>query len=157
MFEDSFGDWHDIRKSRYAYQVREVVAIAQAYKNCVNDILIAQGYKTDIATLVVQKSKGWMNKMFVKADLMPHQIRITDIRVERLQDISDKDCIKEGIEYDQYDMEYQTGDVFDYRGNEGDAFDTAREAFASLIDKVSGKGTWERNPYVFVYEFEFVK
>lgn len=32
-----------------------------------------------------------------------------------------------------------------------------KEAFAALIDKVSSKGTWESNPYVFVYEFELVK
>lgn len=32
-----------------------------------------------------------------------------------------------------------------------------REAYASLIDKVSGKGTWDSNPYVFVYDFELVK
>ena len=31
---------------------------------------------------------------------------------------------------------------------------TPREAFASLIDKVSGRGTWKSNPWVFVYEFE---
>lgn len=31
------------------------------------------------------------------------------------------------------------------------------EAYAALIDKVSGKGTWERNSYVFVYDFEMVK
>ena len=36
-------------------------------------------------------------------------------------------------------------------------FDTPREAFAALIDKVSGKGTWESNPYVWVYEFELMK
>lgn len=28
--------------------------------------------------------------------------------------------------------------------------------FGALIDKVSGKGAWESNPYVFVYEFELV-
>ena len=32
----------------------------------------------------------------------------------------------------------------------------SRDAFAELIDKVSGKGTWESNPYVFVYEFELI-
>lgn len=36
-------------------------------------------------------------------------------------------------------------------------FDTPREAFAALIDKVSGKGTWESNPYVWAYEFELMK
>ena len=34
---------------------------------------------------------------------------------------------------------------------------TPHEAYAALIDKISGKGTWERNPYVFVYDFELVK
>lgn len=29
-----------------------------------------------------------------------------------------------------------------------------REAYAALTDKVSGKGTWESNPWVFVYDFE---
>ena len=37
------------------------------------------------------------------------------------------------------------------------SFFTPRAAFASLIDKVSGKGTWEENPYVFVYSFQLIK
>lgn len=32
-----------------------------------------------------------------------------------------------------------------------------RAAFASLIDKVSGRGTWQRNPWAVVYEFELVR
>lgn len=32
-----------------------------------------------------------------------------------------------------------------------------QEAYAALIDKISGKGTWEGNPWVFVYDFELVK
>lgn len=38
-----------------------------------------------------------------------------------------------------------------------DTFFTPRKAFAALIDKVSGKETWNSNPWVFVYEFELVK
>ena len=40
---------------------------------------------------------GYTNKMFVKSDLMPHHIKITNIRMEQLQDISEEDCLKEGI------------------------------------------------------------
>lgn len=36
-------------------------------------------------------------------------------------------------------------------------YPTPRKAFAALIDKVSGKGTWDKNPLVFVYEFELIK
>lgn len=31
------------------------------------------------------------------------------------------------------------------------------EAYSVLIDRISGKGTWDSNPYVFVYDFELVK
>ena len=93
--------------------------------------------------------------MYVKPKLMPHQILITDVRVEKLQDISDGDCLKEGIE------EFSThltasGKAYTFHGV-NESYKTPREAYASLIDKVSRKGTWERNPYVFVYDFELVK
>ena len=123
------------------YKPGEVVAVAQSYKD-IRDIIgdIHDGKS-------IKSMAGWNNKMFVSADLMPHQSRITNIRVERLQDISEEDCIKEGIIKD--------GDVFAYNDYEG--FKTARLAFAALIDKVCGESTWLYNPWVFVYEFELVK
>ena len=36
-------------------------------------------------------------------------------------------------------------------------FDSPREAFAALIDRISGRGTWQRNPWVYAYEFELIK
>lgn len=156
VFENDFGDFIDIKKSNYApYKVGEVVAVAQAYKHCINDILIKYGYKTDIAAMVYSKLAGWTNKMFVKADLMPHRIRITDVRVERLQDISDEDCLKEGIW--KANNVGLNGITYWYPNLCNSTFRTPQEAFASLIDRISGKGTWERNPYVFAYEFELLK
>ena len=98
---------------------------------------------------------GVHNKMFVKAEYMPHQIRITNVRVERLQDISDEDCLREGILEDCPNVQYSFPTEIGYCGQY--PFNTPREAFAALIDKVSGKGTWASNPWVFVYEFELVK
>ena len=131
-----------------AYAVGEVLPIAQAYKDIPELPLLS---KQGVGKL--KQSPGWRNKMFVKPSLMPHYIRITDIRVERLQDISDEDCIEEGIIRD--DKEYlfycQIGNMPTFY-----AFPTPQSAYASLIDKVSGKGTWESNPYVFVYDFELI-
>lgn len=131
-------------------KVGEVVAVAQAYKDCVNEILVNWEHKTDIGTLVFKMSKGWNNKMVVRADLMPHQIRITGVRVERLQDITDEDCLNEGVFLGQFH-------TYSYVGRPRCPFNTPRDAFASLIDRISGKGTWASNPWVFVYEFELVK
>ena len=137
-------------EKKLSYKVGEVVALAQRYQdifdysNCVNPY----AWEDD------DKPSGWTNKMLTKAELMPHQIRITGIKCERLQDISEEDCMKEGI---LGDVEYDKYEVYGLFGNSDDGFDTPREAFASLIDKVSGRGTWDRNPWVVVYEFELVK
>jgi uncharacterized protein YqfB (UPF0267 family) len=136
------------------YKVGEIVAIAQSYKDCGNipDCeLDEDGYP------IMPKKSGFFNKMFVKADLMPHHIEITDIKVERLQDISDEDCMKEGI----YRLDSANGNggiAYSFVGASDKKhiglYNTPRDAFSALIDKVSGKGTWESNPYVWVYEFE---
>lgn len=139
------------------YNVGEVVAIAQAYKD------IACGALYDDLKEIVRNRKpetlaGWTNKMFVRADLMPHRIRITNVRMERLNDISESDCRAEGIDYvNGYSESYFFG--FGVKTDKGwiKLGNTPREAYAALIDKISGKGTWESNPYVFVYDFELVK
>lgn len=135
------------------YELGEVVAIAQSYSDCGNmpDYeLDEDGYP------IMPKRSGFFNKMFVRADLMPHHIRITGIKIERLQDISDEDCLKEGIYKGQCgSADTHFMDVYYYKGDI-QPYCTPRDAFAELIDKVSGKGTWESNPYVFVYEFELV-
>lgn len=152
--ENNFGDFIDIRNSKYAkYKFGEVVAVAQNYKDC-------GGFENGIprwdiiANKVGATSAGWTNKMFVRADLMPHRIRITNVRVERLQDISDEDCLREGIEEHLKGVQYGFTSNIGYVGQY--PFTTPREAFALLIDKISGKGTWESNPWVFVYEFKLI-
>lgn len=149
---------------RPQFRVGEVVAVAQSYKDAgyichyYGDtdefmFLIKDGSERVVAPIAVT------NKMFVRAELMPHQIRITDVHPERLQDISDEDCLAEGIvkkwhapagRYYYYipNIEVKTVD---------DVYNTPKDAYSVLIDKVSGKGTWESNPWVWAYTFELVK
>lgn len=116
----------------------------------------AEMCKSFIAYL--EDTPGWSNKMYVVADLMPHKIRITNIRVERLQDICEEDCYREGI----YKKTLcPPGDIDYFYHSEPrskwEVYPSAREAFAGLIDKVSGKGTWQANPYCFCYTFELIR
>lgn len=145
------------------YKVGEVVAIAQSYESLGMNPEIALNDKDGIGFYTKTKfAPGWGNKMFVRADLMPHHIRITNIFIEKLQDISDKDCLREGVELNtrQYECDgtkyYCVRGLGYWRAIGCTNFNTPREAFAALIDKVSGKGTWESNPYVFAYEFELI-
>lgn len=138
-----------------AYMIGETIAVAQAYKNVFHPL-------DWVNKEIHEREKGWNNKMFVRADLMPHQIRITDIKIERLQDISDEDCLKEGIYVSDTFTKYGIHNGYSPQcANDPKEkkwwFNSPIEAFATLIDKVSGKGTWERNPWIFAYEFELVK
>lgn len=146
---DTLQQMLDYALSSSRYKVGEVVAVAQKYKD------IALDMPVELAAELI-KQPGWNNKMFVKADLMPHRVRITNIRVERLQDISDEDCIAEGI-YPKANGRWYCYDVVRRMGVSYDPYPDPREAYAALIDKISGKGTWESNPWVFVYNFYLVK
>ena len=128
------------KKSRY--KVGEVVAIAQSYRDCKRFVCL-------------QESAGWSNKMFVKADLMPHHIKITNIRLERLQDISDDDCLKEGV-FGLTDSMNPSIGTYTFSGANR-LYSTPKEAFASLIDATCGRGTYDSNPYVFVYDFRIIR
>lgn len=140
------------------YELGEVVAIAQSYMDV--DRFHRKGKNAafleylDSILPELKLYPGWTNKMFVRADFMPHHIRITDIKIERLQNISDEDCFKEGI----FKWDAGQKDILFYSFHYADIPDYSNpcDAFAELIDKVSGKGTWESNPYVFVYEFELI-
>ena len=152
---------------RYAsseFAVAEDVSIAMSYERLEHEARMkgSQYLLGDKLT----KVPGFKNKMFVNANYMPHHILITSIRVENLQDITDEDCLKEGIYYDKeggQSIGYPFAVPFYYTfdgaiGKNGKQlhWTTPREAFAALIDKVSGKGTWEDNPLVWVYEFELI-
>lgn len=153
-----------------AYQPGEIVAVAQRYQQ----VLDEHSGKDDIgvwAKVIANTENacpGYYNKMFVRADLMPHQIQITNVKYERLQWISCEDCLREGIYKDESGgrvIGFPLGVPFFYtfRGAVNKAsgkqlhWTTPKEAYSVLIDRISGKGTWDKNPWVFTYEYEVVK
>ena len=172
------GGWHFIADTdegdsvelKPQYEIGERVAIAQKYwdlRNC--DAFYESLQKADptFPLECIRGERGCDNKMFVKAEWMPHRIRITNIKAERLQDISEEDAMREGVfKYDKPPLHHEY-DMFapwppyvrPYKWDSNNLIYrcTARYAFAYLIDKISGCGTWNRNPWVYAYEFELLK
>ena len=134
--------------AKSTYKIGEVVAVAQRYSDIPFNKEIFKGAGLSI---------GWVNKMFVKSDLMPHQIKITNIRYERLQDISTDDCMKEGIFCSHIDG---IDDAYSYDST-NDSFAkkwwyrTPIEAYKMLSSKLHLH--WDSNPLVFVYDFKLIK
>ena len=82
-------------------------------------------------------------------------LKVTNVRVERLQNISDEDCLKDGIEnvtnYNPIEL-HRKFDTFRFNGC---CYNSAKYAFKNIWNSTAKDGyRWEDNPYVFVYEFE---
>lgn len=133
--------------AKSTYKIGEIVAVAQRYNDIPFNNEIFKGAGLSI---------GWGNKMFVKSDLMPHQIKITNIRCERLQDISTDDCMKEGI---YCSMVWSHGSYSYDTTNDSKRkkwwYRTPIEAYKMLSCKLHLH--WDSNPLVFVYDFKLVK
>lgn len=149
----SLGDYSSLTLEEYAMQkspfkVGEIVAVAQSYKALGYDPMFCPpGHEEGLGS-----EMGWSNKMYVSAYLCKHHIKITGVRFEKLQDISAEECLKEGVIKTDCCAPYGYRDGAHLTRN----FRTPIDAFASLIDKVSGKGTWEANRYVYAYSFTLI-
>lgn len=89
----------------------------------------------------------WACRLFMK---------VTHVRVERLQDITEEDAIAEGV------ICYEDcGDFKNYLYNDiyGDDMGvlTAKDSFETLWQSINGKESWDDNPWVWVIEFERVE
>jgi hypothetical protein len=158
------GNWDETIK-HLPYKVGDIIAIAQPYKDIIESLpMYSNAILDEVGMPRKEFQAGWTNKMFVRPDLMPHHIRITDVKVERLQDISKEDCLKEGIisleslsiiGEDAYffAVKRKVRQMYD---NILKFFSSPQRAYADLIDKISGKGTWKRNPWVVAYSFELL-
>jgi len=73
-------------------------------------------------------------------------LEITGVRVERLQDISAKDAIAEGVRVHE-----------DHHGKPSGSIYSPVQAYCDLWESINGHGSWDANPWVWVLEFKRVE
>lgn len=79
-------------------------------------------------------------------------LTVTEVRVQRLHDISDEDALAEGI----VAVEHRIGGITRYTGvgaKFGLAQHTPTLAYAHLWDTINGEDAWAENPWVAAYTF----
>jgi len=97
---------------------------------------------------------SWQSSIFMSKDLSRITLEITNIKVERVKDITEKDAKAEGCELQFKDGRYITdadpehADCWDYK--------LAFEELWDYINEKRGFG-WEKNPFVWVIEFKVAK
>lgn len=130
------------------YVIGEKLAVAQTYESIINNEAFSARFQ-----FLLDEIPGWKDNRKVKAEKMIHHITITGVRIEELQDISDNDCLEEGIEQIVLgDDKKGSITVYGYKATK-EVWVTSREAFIQLINKVHRKNIWKENPYVFVFDF----
>ncbi|RNC66455.1 hypothetical protein [Proteiniphilum sp. X52] len=151
------------------YKVGEIVYLKEPYyvhkmsnpfvTQTWSETIYKYGDDPDVVTYMEELLgiERWQNKLFMPEKYARHFIKITAVRAERLQDISEEDCLLEGIQVTFYDPDCpESGNVY-YAPLVDDAFWTPQEAYAALIDKINGAATWESNPFVWVIDYELLK
>ena len=168
MFNERFGlecavlnrtktrTWRADKQPRY--EVGEIVAIKQCYCKVYgeNKEFLESKVSKDVLINEIFTCVGWRNKMFVKNELMPHRIQITSVKKCRLQDLTDEECLREGIKKKIIYIGNLSAPAYHFRNSE-EYYETSKQAFANLINELNGKGYWESNPDGYAYEFELVK
>ena len=162
-----FFDIPIMPKLKLKYKLGEILYLKEPY---VDDLIMEKTLfkydKSDLQELIdngygdMVDSKGfWKNKLFMPQSAARHFIQITGIRAERLQDISDEDCIKEGIINWKDEKDLPKNSVKEILGF-SDCFSwnnhsIPQDAYAALIDKITGRGTWDKDPWLWVYDFKY--
>jgi hypothetical protein len=91
--------------------------------------------------------------MFLPEIFARYFIKILSVRPERLLDISEEDCEKEGIQcwaevyYPSYPID----------NNNPHFYRDICDSYFSLWDSINGKNSHKLNPWVWVYEYQLTE
>lgn len=136
------------------YLVGEVIYLKEPYYKAEDGSIQYRYQPSFFIDGYVEAQWKWSNKLFMPESAARFFIKITAVRAERLQSIPNEDCIKEGIELFTKDNVVHKYGVDGWKWQ--DMPKEPREAYAMLINKINGKGTWESNPFVWVYDYELI-
>lgn len=131
----------DILWVRETYAVNEGTSGGHIYRadHCDNASGIHQWGGGGLPKISCSK---WVSPIFMPRGLSRITLEVTDVRIERLQDISEKDAIAEGVD---------AGHYIDKNSDHGESY---KIGFARLWDSINGPGSWEANPWVSVTTFK---
>jgi hypothetical protein len=105
-------------------------------------------YKADHTQFDPYAHSGWKPSIHMPRAACRIRLQITDIRVERLQDISEEDAIAEGITPHNH-----SGNAWYFMENVYYTDDPV-SAYEKLWSKINGEESWNQNPWVWAIAFK---
>lgn len=160
-----FGNWDETVKHCPYGQPGDLLYVRETwFPAAINGDRVLVGYHekdTDITIEITTDRVEYYWKQLHKGRMIPsiHMpkesariwLQATDVRVERLQDISEEDSKAEGLKVHQT----QLGEsYFDYTTGYHNGLFTPRASFRTLWQSINGQESWEANPWVWVISFK---
>jgi hypothetical protein len=102
----------------------------------------------------------WKPSLFMPKSACKYFLEVSNVRIERLNNISNNDSINEGLEWKEsqafkdlfgYEKAYK-----DYMKDVTMYLKSPIESYKSLWNKINGIGSWDKNPFVWVYTFKLL-
>lgn len=175
VFDDKHNEifdlhnWKDPFISRFCkYKIGDILWVRETWQHtkCLNinfeDENYGFVYKADGQPWDDYEEWTWKPSIFMPKDACRIFLKITKIRIERLEDITKEDAIAEGIEkweqmcqtrYKSY-VDPMVGFWDDGSHLQTGGVHPAIASYRSLWAKINGFDNLNSNPWVFVYEFE---
>ena len=103
----------------------------------------------------------WKPSLFMPKSACRLFLEVTNVKVERIQDISEQDAKNEGVEFQDANFNgllyvgYKNYEIKDI--NVLDWFKHPSQSFQSLWTKINGFYSWYNNPFVWVYTFKIIE
>lgn len=143
---DDCGDWHEWspHKPGDVVYVKETWQTVNPLAGCEFNGRPENDGVRYRATWTKSHHQGWRSPLMMPRWAARIWLRIVAVRCERVQDISEPDAIAEGTQMPFGSLPKAIRQA---------AF-SERTIYARLFDHINGKGTWESNPWVWVYTFE---
>lgn len=158
---DMGGGWYFFERNKYSFDRMEVKA-----PYSIGDILwlreshtiemMRYRYKADDYITDEEKAENiklkWRPSIHMPKEACRIFLKVTDVRVERLHEITEQDAVDEGIEFNVYPRSDER-QFKNYMGN-ASWFKNPIHSFQSLWAKINGQSSWDANPYIWVISFE---
>lgn len=142
LFETTGRPGYGEKFFKLPYQPGDILYVRETWKKAPNGYYYYESWqRNDIADVT-----KWKPSIHMPKEAARIWLKVTDVRVERLQEITDKDAEQEGAQPDY---------PFDYAVDKWPNLEHFKEIWNGTIKKSDiDRYGWDANPYVFVIEFE---
>jgi len=111
-------------------------------------------YKATSEQDLTPTNEKWKPSIHMPREAARIFLEVTNVRVERLQDITEQDAISEGIEFKEWKNGFMVNKGYKIYGEKATYDESPIVSYRSLWENINGPSSWEKNPFVWVIEFK---